>query len=123
MENSENLESLRPRDSLNDEPAQGQSSDGEEKHNVEIAPSPNQELGSTVDAPPDKAVLEKEEEWEYITGLKAMLVIAALILACFLMLLDNSIVATVSHAIPASFHFTHKADCRLFLESQMTSIL
>ena len=46
--------------------------------------------------PKESGTGEKEKEWEYVTGLKLMLVITAVTLACFLMLLDNSIISTVS---------------------------
>lgn len=37
----------------------------------------------------------KEEEWEYITGFRLMAVTFVITLACFVLLLDTSIVATV----------------------------
>ena len=37
-----------------------------------------------------------EDGWEYITGVKLFLVIGMVTLACFIMLLDTSIVSTVS---------------------------
>jgi hypothetical protein len=40
----------------------------------------------------------EQQEWEYITGPKLFLVIGTVTLACFIMLLDTSIVATVSRA-------------------------
>jgi len=36
-----------------------------------------------------------EDGWEYVTGMKLYLVIGMVTLACFIMLLDTSIVATV----------------------------
>lgn len=38
-----------------------------------------------------------DDRVEYITGYKLAVVIASVILCCFLMLLDNLIVSTVSH--------------------------
>jgi hypothetical protein len=49
---------------------------------------------------PDKtasATPEEEEEWEYVTGIKLAVVIIAVTAACFIMLLDTSIVVTVSN--------------------------
>ena len=37
-----------------------------------------------------------EGEWEYVTGFKLAVVIGAVTIVCFLMMLDTSIVATVS---------------------------
>ena len=39
----------------------------------------------------------QEEEWEYISGMRLVAVMAAITLTCFLMLLDTSIVATVCY--------------------------
>lgn len=44
--------------------------------------------------PPPKP--DDEDGWEYITGVKLFLVIGLVTLACFIMLLDTSIVSTVS---------------------------
>ena len=43
-----------------------------------------------------KPVEATETEYEYITGIKLWLVIASITLICFLMMLDMSIVVTVS---------------------------
>ncbi len=40
------------------------------------------------------------EEWEYVTGIKLTVVLIAVCAACFIMLLDTSIVVTVSVAFP-----------------------
>jgi hypothetical protein len=45
------------------------------------------------------ATVAEQQEWEYITGPKLFLVIGTVTLACFIMLLDTSIVATVGRAI------------------------
>lgn len=48
---------------------------------------------SNGDAP---ATVQTPEEWEYVTGFKILVAIAAVTAAVFIMLLDTSIVATVS---------------------------
>lgn len=47
---------------------------------------------------PDQSA-DSAKEWEYITGLKLMVVIAAVTMTAFLVLLDNSIVTTVSQPL------------------------
>jgi hypothetical protein len=49
------------------------------------------------DAPNDNApaTIPNPEEWEYVTGFKLLVAIAAVTAAIFIMLLDTSIVATV----------------------------
>ena len=44
---------------------------------------------------PEKIEGPQEEEWEYVTGYKLFAVIGVVTLACFIMLLDTSIIATV----------------------------
>lgn len=44
----------------------------------------------------DSASTPAEEDWEYVTGYKLTVVMAACTMAGFLMFLDTSIVATVS---------------------------
>lgn len=39
------------------------------------------------------------DEWEYVTGIKLVAVVVAVTAACFVMLLDTSIIATVSCTI------------------------
>lgn len=60
------------------EPSLGTSSDPEKGAEGKVAPQG-----------------ESEEEYEYITGIKLFLVMAGVTLACFLMLLDTSIITTV----------------------------
>lgn len=48
----------------------------------------------------NKSEESKEEEWEYITGFKLFAVTFVITLACFILLLDTSIVATVNISFP-----------------------
>jgi hypothetical protein len=90
-------ESSQPRASL-DEKSQMQVSDDQEKQTLSAgsAAANNEPATPTEDSPPVAKVGTNESDYEYITGLKLALVIIAVTIACFLMLLDNSIVATVS---------------------------
>lgn len=45
-----------------------------------------------------------DEEYEYVTGIKLYLVIFIVTLACFLMLLDTSIIVTAIPKITTDFH-------------------
>ncbi|TVY51983.1 Efflux pump mlcE [Lachnellula cervina] len=45
-----------------------------------------------------------EDGWHYVTGMKLYLVIGMVTLACFIMLLDTSIVATAIPSITSDFH-------------------
>lgn len=38
------------------------------------------------------------DDWEYVTGYKLWIILSAVTLACFTMLLDTSIIVTVSHS-------------------------
>jgi len=59
-----------------------------------------EDQGSTTEdsSGPNLTPTKSEDEWEYITGVKLYLVIGMVTLACFIMLLDTSIVATVSQS-------------------------
>ena len=91
----ENPERFQPRDgdSLNDKAPRP---DNEEEHDEEPSTSP------------DTATVA-ELEYVYITGLKLFLVLIAATLACFLMLLDSAIIATVSNN-KSSSSFTSSTD-------------
>jgi hypothetical protein len=60
------------------------------------APSPNP--GIPEQDPVTAGTMTNEEEW--VTGLKLAVIVAAITMAAFLMLLDVSIVATVSPSFP-----------------------
>jgi hypothetical protein len=61
---------------------------------IEITtPPPNEKSGS---ANSTSDSIAEEEEWEYVTGLKLAIIIGAITLSAFIMLLDMSIVVTVS---------------------------
>jgi hypothetical protein len=68
---------------------------------TERSPSPSSNPGATVDPaiPEDKSeVPVAAAEWEYIKGFNLFAVVAVITLACFLLFLDTSIVATVNPA-------------------------
>jgi hypothetical protein len=67
----------------------------------EVAPHTEDVLtsDSTPPATPPAATKADEADWEYVTGLKLHVVIVTVTLACFIMLLDTSIVATVCAAL------------------------
>jgi hypothetical protein len=90
----ENQETLQPRVSLDEKPPVERPESNEKQQNIETLPSGETTTNQT--PPPDTPPTEKEKEWEYITGLKLILVLIAVTLACFLMLLDSSILSTVS---------------------------
>ena len=52
--------------------------------------------GPAAEAVPTSKEVSVEEKPEYIVGLQLVIVMLCLVLACFLMLLDTSIIATVS---------------------------
>lgn len=58
-------------------------------------PSPNQDHENDTSLE-DAAGTRTEKDWEYITGYKLIVVIAATTMAGFIMFLDTSIIATVS---------------------------
>jgi hypothetical protein len=81
---------------------------GEEKHVVDSEvnepnkPTEGLESSQGISSDPEKGAdgtvipANTSEEHQYITGVKLFLVMAAVTLACFLMLLDTSIITTVS---------------------------
>lgn len=73
-----------------DHEAQQPHTAGDGDANPEITSDPEQ--GTESEVKPAHAV---EVEHEYITGIKLILVMAAVTLTCFLMLLDTSIITTV----------------------------
>jgi hypothetical protein len=99
-------QSLTPRASVSvDEEKQDVNHGAHEPNNAvqgiepssEVSPDP--EKGAEGEVKPIHAV---EDDYEYITGIKLFLVMAGVTLACFLMLLDTSIITTVcpySHVI------------------------
>ena len=89
----ENDDSLQSRGSLDEKARLEQPENEEKQQDVEIFPPKDEETSTA------NETASKEPEWEYITGLKLILVLIAITLACFLMLLDNSIIATASEAI------------------------
>lgn len=92
----EKEEHLQPRGSLDEKSSLERPENEEKQQNVETLPPRDEETNPNNETPPDTAATNKEPDWEYITGLKLILVLIAITLACFLMLLDNSIIATVS---------------------------
>jgi len=64
-----------------------------------------------------------DEKYEYVTGYKLFVVIGASTVAGFLMLLDTSIVATVSQESHSLTIFVPTDSDRRFLESPAISIL
>jgi hypothetical protein len=61
-----------------------------------VEPNENRDNGKDTSLEDSTRIPTEEEEWEYITGYKLIVVIAASTMAGFLMFLDSSIVATVS---------------------------
>jgi hypothetical protein len=67
----------------------------------------SEKQGSLLDAGPDKpssdasveASVPGNDDWEYITGWKLLVVIVTICMAAFIIWLDTSIVATVSHLL------------------------
>ncbi|KAI9729619.1 MAG: hypothetical protein M1818_008466 [Claussenomyces sp. TS43310] len=53
-----------------------------------------------------------EDDWEYITGLKFVLLMTMVILATFITLLDSSIVVTAIPSITSDFHSLQDVGCR-----------
>ena len=70
---------------------------------ADVARKQNEEENATEKQPQDNTVPSKpaEPEHEYITGFKLWIVIASITLCCFLMMLDTSIIVTVSFTIKA----------------------
>lgn len=66
--------------------------DGTAKSSTELSSPPRNETEST----PSSPVPEGDSEHEYITGAKLFLAITSITLIVFLMLLDTSIITTVS---------------------------
>jgi hypothetical protein len=94
----EKRQNSQPRASLDDESFLEPPGDKENQHTVESR-LPLDDEAATPDESPKGVVVEKTPEWEYVTGLKLALVITAVTLAAFLMLLDNSIIATVGRSL------------------------
>ena len=95
----EKKENYQPRESLDEKPSLLEERSNTEglQDNPETLPN-NGDTPTKDESPNDLTPAEKE--WEYVTGLKLLLAIIAVTLAAFLMLLDNSIIATVStHSI------------------------
>jgi hypothetical protein len=84
----------QPRASIDEKPPLERPKENEQQHTIESNPPLDDESSTPEENPKDS--VEGEKEWEYITGLKLALVMTAVVLACFLMLLDNSIISTVS---------------------------
>ncbi len=51
---------------------------------------------SVSSGPPPSGTLNQVDDWEYVTGFKFLMVMIVIVLACFTMLLDTSIIVTVS---------------------------
>lgn len=68
----------------------------DDDHQPSAENNPPLDDGSTAPDENPKEGAKEETDWEYVTGMKLALVIIAVVLACFLMLLDNSIISTVS---------------------------
>ena len=65
------------------------------EHKVDTPPEPSKEDPSPQ---PVNATNTTEEEYHYVTGLKLFTVIACVTLVAFLIMLDQSIIATVRYA-------------------------
>jgi hypothetical protein len=117
----EKQEKSQPRESLDDKPSllEERPKSEEHKDNFETDPHQNGDTPTKNESPEDSP--PAETEWEYVTGLKLVLAIIAVTLAAFLMLLDNSIIATVStQSIARALLNSHH---RPFRGSQLTSNL
>ncbi|TVY83625.1 Efflux pump mlcE [Lachnellula suecica] len=58
----------------------------------------------SLETSPTPTITNDEDEWEYVTGFKLFLAIGVVSLACFIMLLDTSIVSTAIPSITSDFH-------------------
>jgi hypothetical protein len=96
----EKQENLQPRGSLDEKSSLERPENGEKHQMVDSIPS-GSETSNTDEPPKDAPVAAKEEEWVYITGVGLILVLVATTFACFLMLLDNSIISTVRETAAA----------------------
>lgn len=67
-----------------------------DKQSFETAPVelPSAAISENVETQSDAP----SDDWEYITGFKLFIVLAALTVTCFLMMLDTSVIVTVSEA-------------------------
>ncbi|KAG0652220.1 Efflux pump mlcE [Hyphodiscus hymeniophilus] len=103
MESSEKPESLQSHDSLDEiRPSEEHKTEDSQQISTNLRSDGEEPIqpDSKAEILPDTAKTEQEKEYEYITGLKLMLIIAAVTLTVFLILLDSSIVTTVnSHAL------------------------
>lgn len=98
----ETEETSPPRESLEEKKSQERPGDDEKAQKIETCPPQDGDTSTTDESPRDAPAAEKE--YEYITGLKLVLVILAVTLACFLMLLDNSILSTAIPRITSDFN-------------------
>jgi hypothetical protein len=91
MENSDkHSDSARVADSL----------EGDEKSKTERSISPSLDPAAAEPEPQlEKSDTAATEEWEYVTGFKLFAVVGVVTLACFILLLDTAIIATVSRLI------------------------
>jgi hypothetical protein len=55
----------------------------------------NEDADDVAQEDPTKEI-QADEEWEYVTGFKLITILGTVTLACFIMMLDTSIVVTVS---------------------------
>lgn len=99
-------QSLTPRASVSaDEEKKDVNHGAHEPNNAVQGIEPSSEISSDPEKGAEgevKPIHAVEDDYEYITGIKLFLVMAGMTLACFLMLLDTSIITTVclySHAI------------------------
>ena len=80
----------------------------EEKPTSESVPTADRQLSANAEEPPSqisipdapsKEAAERQEDSQYLTGIKFVIVMVSLTLVFFLVMLDLSIIATVSQAL------------------------
>jgi hypothetical protein len=77
--------------------------EGDEKSKIDRNDSPSPEPAAAKPEPQlQKSNTAASEEWQYVTGLKRYAVVGVVTLACFILLLDTAIIATVDDYSPMS---------------------
>lgn len=83
-------------DDVVDAPSRGSTTEADSDQNLaEIEPPPTVEKAPLDDGTATATAKAAEPEYEYITGVKLLLVMASVTLVAFLMMLDMSIIVTV----------------------------
>lgn len=119
--------SLTPRASASvDEEKRGLDNAAHQPNTVVESAKPGPEISADLEKGADevaKPAGAAEEEYEYITGVKLILVMTGVTLVCFIMLLDTSIITTVSsHSLVIYCLFCTYYSTRPSLESPVTLI-